>query len=324
MKRIAGITAAVLLVALVAFGAAGCAGAQGSGTASRSETSGAGPGSAAPSDSAMTFPVTVTDDASRTVTIGKKPSRIVSLAPSDTEIATAIGVPLAQLVGVTTYDDYPAGVKALPKVGDFMTPNIEAITAARPDLILITGGVQKDVLGKLERTGAKVVVVDPRTLDGLYRSIGAVGEVTGHRLGADSVVARMKSDIASIAVKAGAARRTKAFVEIGFNPLFTVGAGTLMDDMLAAAGGKNVVVQSGYVPYSVEQLVKDDPAVYFATSGGNGDPGAIAKRPGYGRVTAIKDGRVAILDDNLVSRPGPRVVLGIEAMAKALHPDAFK
>jgi iron complex transport system substrate-binding protein len=274
--------------------------------------------------SAATFPVTVTDDASRSVTIATKPARVVSLAPANTEIVTAIGVPLANLVGVTTFDDYPASVKSLTKMGDFANPNIESITAAKPDLILITGGVQADVLGKLEGTGAKVVVVDPKTLDGLYASIATVGKATGEVSGADKVVAEMKAKIAEIQAKIGTAAPAAAFMEVGYNPIFTAGPGTLVNDLIVAAGGTNVVRQSGYVPYSAEQLLKDDPAVYLAMKGTESDPGVIDSRPGFSKLAAVKNGRVVILDDNLVSRPGPRVVLGIEAIARALHPDAFK
>ncbi len=317
LRSAAAALAAALLLAL-AVAVAGCTSQKPlESQAARSAT----PSSAA---STATFPVTVTDDATRSVTIATKPARIVSLAPANTEIVTAIGVPLSELVGVTTYDDYPPSVKSLPRVGDFMTPNIEAITAAKPDVILVTGGIQNDVLGKLEGTGAKVVVVDPKTLEGLYASILTVGEVTGETGGAEKVVADMKAKIAATAGAVASRPPTKTFIEIGFNPLFTAGSGTLLDDLIRAAGGANIVRQAGYVPYSVEQLLKEDPTVYLATKGGNGTPGSIASRSGYDKLAAVKNGRVFILDDNLVSRPGPRVVLGVEAIARALHPDAFK
>lgn len=274
--------------------------------------------------SAATFPVTVTDDASRTVTIPAKPARIVSLAPANTEILFASGVPTAAIVGVTTFDDYPAEVKSLPKVGDFMNPNIEAITAARPDVILATGGVQGDVIAKLEATGAKVVVVDPKTLPGLYSSIGLIGRVTGETGGSGRLIAEMKSEIAAVGAKIAFEEPTSAFMEVGWDPLYTAGRVTLIDDLLTAAGGANTVKQTGYVPYSVEQLLKDDPAVYLAVKGTQSTPGRVAERAGYDRLRAVRGGHVVVLDDNLITRPGPRVVLGIREMAEALHPDAFK
>ncbi len=113
------------------------------------------------------------------------------------------------------------------------------------------------------------------------------------------------------------------FVEIGQNPLFTVGSGTLIDELIALAGGTNIVTQPGYVPYSAEEVVKADPEVYMATKGSMSDPSQLEQRAGFGDLTAVKNGRVVILEDNYVSRPGPRVVLGLKQIAEALHPQAF-
>ncbi len=262
----------------------------------------------------------VTDDASRTVTVDAEPQRIVSLAPANTEMLAALGLS-DRLVGVTTYDDYPPSVTDLPKMGDFVNPNIEAIGAATPDLIVATTGVQADVLKKLEDLGAVVVAVDPTTLEGLYKDIAMLGDATGTSDLAKQRVEAMRSEIAAIHSAVASEEPVKAFVEIGQNPLFTVGKGTLIDEMLAAAGGANVVKQPGYVAYSLEQLVKDDPAVYFATKGTMSDPSDLGKRAGYDKLTAVKAKRVSTLDDNYVTRPGPRIVLGIQQMAAALHPD---
>jgi iron complex transport system substrate-binding protein len=266
--------------------------------------------------------VTITDDASRTVTIEGVPQRIVSLAPANTEIVYSLGI-IDRLVGVTTWDDYPAQVERIAKVGDFTTPNIEAIAAAKPDLILVTGGVQADVLAKLEDVGAKVVVVDPQTLEGVYSAIGMVAKVTGTTAKGDVVVAGMKKDLTTITSKLAGLKPVKAFIEIGWNPLFTAGPGTLLDDMLVKAGGKNVVTETGYVGYSVEQLLSDQPKVYLGTFSSIGDPGAFVKRPGYSALSAVKAGRVYPVDDNVVSRPGPRIVEGVREIAFALHPDLF-
>jgi len=267
--------------------------------------------------------VTITDDASRTVTIEGVPQRIVSLAPANTEIVYSLGL-FERLVGVTTFDDYPAQVKDVAKVGDFQTPNLEAIAAVKPDLILVTGGVQADIIGKLEGTGARVLVVDPKTLDGVFSSIGSVAKVLGATAKGDEVVAKMKADLADISKRIASDKAKRVFVEIGWNPLFTAGKGTLLDDLITKAGGINVVAQNDYVGYSVEQLVRDQPEVYLGTKSSLGDPLGVAERPGYSALKAIQAGSIYALDDNLVSRPGPRVVEGVLAIAKILHPDAFK
>lgn len=298
----------VTLLLVATLGLAGCA---------KSETTTTEP---AKETAAAAFPVTVTDDAGREVTIEAAPERIVSLAPANTEIVYALGL-LDKLVGVTTYDDYPAEVADITKVGDFVTPNIEAITAAKPDLILATTGVQADVITQLEGTGATVVAIDPQTLDALYTSIDTVGKVTGAADSAAEIVDGMKSDIAAISDAVSAEEPTRCFIEIAQDPLFTAGKGTLLDDLITAAGGTNVVTENGYVGYSLEQLVTDDPAAYLATLGSMSNPDDLAKRAGYDKLSAVKNDRVYVLEDNLVSRPGPRVVQGIAQIAKALHPD---
>ncbi len=287
----------------------------------------AGCGAKAPTPPAVTgsagFPVAVTDDASRTVTIDALPERIVSLAPANTEIVYSLGI-IDRLVGVTTWDNYPAQVEDIAKVGDFATPNIEAIAGAKPDLILVTGGVQADVISKLEAVGAKVVVIDPQNIDGVYSAIGKVARTTGTAAKGDQVVLGMKKDMAAIESKLADAEPVTAFIEIGWNPLFTAGPGTLLDDLLVHAGGTNVVKEKGYVGYSVEQLVSDQPRVYLGTASSIGDPKAFPKRPGYSALSAVKAGRVFPLNDDLVSRPGPRVIAGVREIAAALHPELFR
>ncbi len=269
----------------------------------------------------VSFPVTVTDDAGRSVTVDAAPERIVSLAPANTEILYSLGL-LGKVVGVTTFDDYPPEVESIEKVGDFVTPNLEAITAAQPDIVFVTTGVQADVIAKLEKTGAAVIAVDPKSLEALYASIGMVGKATGTTAKADEVIAGMKDELASIQDAIDAAP-VRCFIEIAQEPLFTAGAGTLLNDLIDQAGGENVVTEVGYVAYSVEQLLTDDPEVYLATKGSMSDPASLKDRAGYGKLSSVKNGRVAVLDDNLVSRPGPRVIAGIRQIAEALHPDAF-
>lgn len=271
---------------------------------------------------AATFPVSITDDLGRKVTISKKPARIVSLAPANTEIVAALGLQ-SELVGVTTYDDYPASVKTLPKMGDFTSPNLEAIAAAKPDLVLVTGGVQADAVKRLEKLGAVVVAVDPKTLVETLTSIRMVGTVTGVPAAADAVVLQMTKDFNSIVAAVSKLAPVTCFVEIAQNPLYTAGSGTLMDEMIRAAGGTNVVTKPGFVGYSLEQLLKDDPHVYFVTKGSMSDPSGLAKRPGFSKLSAVKAGRVIILDDDLVSRPGPRIMQGLRQIAAGLHPEAF-
>jgi iron complex transport system substrate-binding protein len=316
--RIVWLACLAVLIGAAAW-TAGCTASEESeseeGAAAASE-SGGGTGDVA------AFPVTVTDDAGRRVTVAARPERIVSLAPANTEILAELGL-VGSLVGVTELDDYPAEVADIAKVGDFVTPNLEAIAAAEPDLVLATTGVQADVVERLEELGAVVVAVDPQSLEDLFASITMVGDVTGESDAASDLVSGMREDIAALTDAVSAEETVTVFVEIAQDPLFTAGPGTLIDDLLVAAGGANVVSEPGYVAYSAEQVVSDDPGVYLATAGSMSDPASISSRPGFASLTAVEEDRVAILDDNLVSRPGPRVVLGIEQIAEALHPEVF-
>ncbi len=268
------------------------------------------------------FPVTVTDDAGREVTVESEPMRIVSLAPANTEIVAALGL-IDRLVGVTTYDDYPPEVADIEKIGDFITPNLEAIAAAEPDLVLATTGVQADVVTQLEDLGAVVIAIDPQTLADVAGAVAVVGQATGAVSEAVEVIADMNAAIEEVRTAVSAEEPVSCFLEIAQDPLFTVGDGTLLADLLTIAGGDNVVAEPGYVGYSLEQLITDDPVVYMATLGSMSDPADLAVRPGFDGLSAVAADRVYVLDDNLVSRPGPRIVEGLRLIAEALHPNAF-
>jgi iron complex transport system substrate-binding protein len=269
------------------------------------------------------FPVTITDDAGREVTIDEAPERIVSLAPANTEILFAIGMGDA-LVGVTTYDDYPPEVESIPEVGDFVTPNMEAISAAEPDLVLGTTGIQEDVISRLEDLGIAVVAVDPQDLEEVFAAIEMVGDACGRDAEASAITEEMRAELSGIDEAVGDIEAVECFVEIAQEPLFTAGSGTLIDDLVTAAGGRNVVTEEGYVAYSAEQLLQHDPAVYLATLGSMSDPSELQDRPGFDTLEAVREGRVHVLEDNLVSRPGPRIVEGVRTIDEALHPEAFE
>ncbi len=308
----AALLAVLVGMALFALVLGGC----GKGAATQSTSSGSA------TTAASAFPATITDDASHTITVKTEPARIISLAPADTEILFALGLG-DKVVGVTSYDDYPSEVASITKVGDFVGPNVEAVAAAKPDLIFATNGVQADVVKKLSALGAPVVVIDPKSLASVYTDIGRVGTITGTSDEAGKLVGRMKERVALIQREVSGKAKPTAFIEIGQSPLYTAGKGTLMDELITLAGGTNVVTQPGYIPYSAEQLVKADPAVYFATKGSTNDPTAIEKRPGYASLSAVKNHRIVIVADDVVSRGGPRIVDGLSAIAKGLHPDAL-
>ena len=297
---------AVLLLALAVLAACGST----SGSSSAASPSGG--------------PITLTDDSGHQVTLTSPAKRVVSLAPANTEMAFAIGAG-DKLVAGTSYDDYPAAAKKLPKVGGFSTPSIEKIVSFQPDLVLATGGIQASLRTKLENLGVKVFVIDPSTFDGVYTDLIDLGKLTGTSARATTVVTAMKQRAATIEQKVAGLAKPAVFVEIYSKPLMTAGTGTYIDNMVTLAGGTNIgdAAGKGFPTYSEEVLFKDDPPVYIATTGSMQSPGQIARRSGYNRLQAVKDGHVYVIDQNFLDRPGPRLIDGLQALAEAIHPEAF-
>ena len=310
--------AALAALALVAAMAAGCGGSGGGGTAS---------GTGSPAASAQ---IAVTDDAGKPVKLASPATRVVSTAPADTEIAFALGAG-GKLAAGTTYDDYPAEAKTLPKIGDFQNPSVEKIVSFRPDLVLATSGIQAKLRDRLEGVGIQVYVVDPTTLDALYTDLTNLGALMGTPDQTRQVVDGMKTTAAGIEQKIAAAKSQsgyatpKTLLEIWGKPLMVAGKDTLIDDLITRAGGQNVgaAAGSGFPTFSTEVLLQQDPEVYVATVGSQSTPGQIAERPGYSALGAVKQGHVYTIEDNLVVRPGPRIIQGLQQLAQMIHPELF-
>jgi iron complex transport system substrate-binding protein len=279
---------------------------------------------ASPSAAASAGPITATDDAGQRVTLEQPATRIVSLAPANTEIAYAIGAGDKMVAG-TSYDDYPEEAKALPKVGDFANPSVEKIASFEPDLVLAAGGIQAGLRSKLEKLGMQVYVVDPKTYEGVMTAISRLGQLAGTSAQAEKVVQGMTQARDEVQAKVASLSRPSTFLEIYSKPLMTAGTDTFIDDMVTLAGGANLgaTAGSGFPNFSSEVLFEDDPEVYIADSGSMSEPGAIAERPGFADLTAVKSGHVYVIDDNLIARPGPRLAEGLQELAKMIHPEAY-
>jgi len=297
---------------------AGCA--RGAGTAPRA--------SEAPATAGVSFPVTITDDDGVPVTLDAPPQRIVTFAPSATEIVFALGLG-ERLVGVSgAFDDYPAAAKGIDEIGgagDFgVDPNIEKVVSLRPDLFLtISGGEQWKK--RLRDLGVPVFTTDSTDVADVFHDIETVGLLTGTVDAAEAVVSRMRGEAADVEGRVVGDPAVTCFYEVYYPPLTTVGPDTFIGDLLARAGCRSVSARarSDYPQWSVEDLVRQDPQVYLVSSESGASPRAVASRPGFDAVAAIAAGRVVPIDADLVSRPGPRVVGGLRLLARALHPEAF-
>jgi len=302
---------APLLLALVVFIAA-CAEDQ----PPRVSTSGSSPTAQA------AFPVTVVDDDGVEVTVAAEPRRIVTFAPSMTEIVFALGLG-DRLVGVSgPSDDHPAAARRIEEVGgagEFgVDPNVERVVALEPDLFLtISGGEQWKA--KLRELGVPIVTLNATDFDDLLADIEVVGEVTGATTQAASLVEEMGARAEVVAAQTS--ERVSCFFEVFFGQtLTTVGPNTFIYDLLERAGCDPVTsdAASDYPEWSVEDLVADGPDIYIATPESAQSAEAIAERPGFEGIPAVASGAVVLVDGDLVTRPGPRVVEGLEQLAAAM------
>lgn len=288
---------------------------------SRSTAVGSGPSPAA-------FPVTITDDDGVRVTIDSEPQRIVTFAPSATEIVFALGLG-DRLVGVSgPFDDYPRAAEDVPEVGgagDFgVDPEVEKVVSLEPDLFLtIKGGDQWKE--RLRELGVPVVTLDATDLDDLLDDIETAGRITGADEEADALVADMEAQAAEVQDRVGGREPVTCFYETFYPPLYTVGPGTFIYDLLERAGCDPVTSSSDqqYPQWSVEDVVRKSPDVYLVSSESGASPRQVARRPGFGAVSAVALGHVVAIESDLAERPGPRIVQGLRLLARALHPEAF-
>jgi iron complex transport system substrate-binding protein len=270
---------------------------------------------------------TVTDDNGNTVTINAKPERIVSTAPANTETLFALGVG-DRVVGVNSLDDYPPEVADIAKIGDYQA-NTEAIMALSPDLVVGYSG-NEEALAPVQAAGAPVLIMNPTTVEGIYANITAIGAATGAIRAAADLVASLKNSIAEIGEAAKAAGDSpKVFYALD-NTLWTCGPGSFVDELLTLAQAANVAsttaggsAAQAYYQFTPEQLVAADPAVILL-------PGSVYKSADeftsdarFAGLKAVKEGRVYVIDDVIVTRPGPRIAEGLKILMEAVHPGAL-
>lgn len=285
---------------------------------------------APPTAAPAAFPVTVTDDAGRSVAIKAEPQRIISLAPSNTEILFALGLG-QRLVGVDDFSDYPPEAKAIEKVAG-MEPNKEKIVSLNPDLIVAVGGspAQLEKATALEKLGLTVIVLNPPDIEGVIRNIELVGQATGRSQAAGQMAADLRARVRAVADKTANAPKLQVFFELDAtdpSKPFAPGPGSFIDGMITLAGGANVAAKAAlqWVQLSAEEIIAQNPDVIVLSDADFGiTPESVKARPGWNVIAAVKNGAVYPISANLVSRPGPRVVDGLEQLAKLIHPELFK
>jgi len=269
----------------------------------------------------------VVDDLGRSVSIEKVPQRIISLSPSNTEILFALGLE-EKVVGVTEFCDYPPEARKKEKVGGYSTPDIEKIIALQPDLILADSIHAKEVIPALEERGLTVFALAPKNLDGILEDIRIVGEITEKEKEAFELVAQMESRIEAVTDKIKELERPRVFYITWHDPLWSVGSGIIINELIEKAGGVNIFQDiAGHRIVNLETVIARNPEVTIACTGlgeAKGKPFEWAmEEPRLGVTEARKNNRTYQIDADLVSRAGPRIAEALEEFACFIHPEIF-
>jgi len=260
----------------------------------------------------------------------KTPQRIVSHVPGITEILFALGLG-EKVVGVSEYCDYPEAAKTKPKVGGFFQPSIEMIVALNPDLVF-TDGSDEHLMTQLDSLGITYIVLDPKDIDGILKDIELAGEVTGTGKRAKEVIKDMQDRMLRVSAQVKDAPKVKVFYTFAttdFNNPWTAGPGSFVDSLITMAGGENIGAKAlaPWVQFSIEEVVAADPQVIIVDAAMGTALTSIAelkRHPIWREIAAIKQGRIYPIDGDLVNRSGPRIIQGLEEMAKIIHPELFE
>ena len=308
-----------LLVALV-FALAACSGA-GVGTTSPSVAS---PSSAT---EVPAFPTTVTDDEGTAVTLATEPHTIVSLTPATTETLFALGV--GDRIKGKGQDVflYPPEAGAVPDVATFSSVDVEKIVALSPDVVFAGGNffTPPDAIAKLRSLGLTVVVLYAPSVAAVYKDIGLIGQVAGRSGEATAMVDRMRSEFDDVKAAVAGLPKPRLFYELDATGAIYGPADTsFLAEMIELAGAIPITTGSpDKYDISVERLIEQDPEVILMADAPFGVTAAqVAARPGWKVMTAVKNDQIRPIDDQTVTRPGPRLFLGLQLLARTIHPDA--
>ena len=268
------------------------------------------------------------DEMARTVKICYPPMRIISLAPSITEILFALGLN-EEIEAVTDFCDYPEAVSKRPRVGGFINPNIEKIVSLKPDLIIaIRDGNRMGTIDRLNELAFPVYVVDPKSFDGVITTLQNIGDIVGRQENSKNIVNEIKAKREKTAILTRSLPRPKVFFQIGYLPMITVGKGSLADELIRLAGGRSISENESlnYPPYNIEIVVQKAPEIIIMSSmeSKRNYSGLIKMWQNWKSIPAVKRNAIHIVDSNIVDRPTPRIVEGLEAMLRIIHPEVFK
>jgi iron complex transport system substrate-binding protein len=276
------------------------------------------------------------DDLGYALILTSPPERIVSLAPSNTEILFAIGAG-DNVVGVTDFCNYPYDFAAwidagnMSSIGNFYGPSVEPIVALNPDLVLATSG-SLEAAENLRELGYNVLVIEPKNISCVLRDILLVGKATNNYDKAVTLEREIKQRIDDVTTKAFEATTTpKVYHEIWNEPLMSSGPGTFIDELITVAGGENIFheAETGWPTVSSESIIDKNPDImvfpdmYMGRQNFDKTVEAVQSRPGWNTISAVQNDAIYEINADIISRAGPRLADAIEALAKMIHPEIF-
>jgi iron complex transport system substrate-binding protein len=272
----------------------------------------------------------IEDGLGRELILDEPAQRVVSLAPSNTEILFAVGAG-NQVIGRDEFSDYPDQANTLPSVGgSFGDYNLEAILDLEPDLVLAAEINTPEQVKSMEDLGLTVFLLpNPTSLEEMYGNLLTVAKLTGHESETEELVEGLRERVSQVEMDIESAEdQPTAFYELDAtdpSAPWTAGSGTFIDTLITMAGGENIASDmEGHLQISVEELLVRDPQVILLGDSAYGVTSeSLSERPGWNNISALVNGRIYAFDDNLVSRPGPRLVDGLEELARLRHPKLF-
>lgn len=272
------------------------------------------------------FPITITDDLGNEVTIQEQPERIISMTPNTTEILFALGL-THRMVGVTDFCNYPEEALQVDSIGG-IDAGLEPVLALEPDLVVSTTMNTKETVEQLMAMGLQVIVLNPKRFEDIFPSITLLGEATGKNQEADSLLEDLISRKEALEARLKMAEETPlVFYEVWDDPFMSVNKDTFVGQLITMAGGENLThdAASEYPIVSLETIIDRNPQVYILPTGHGQiqEVKDITIRTGFELLDAVQNNRISFINQDIILRPGPRIIDGLEKLAQAIHPQLF-
>jgi iron complex transport system substrate-binding protein len=273
-------------------------------------------------------PRTLVDQTGRSVRVPAMPRRVVALAPSITEIIYALDCE-ERLKGATRFSDYPEAARSLPRVGSYVNLDLEKIVALNPDVcIAIKDGNPESIVRRLEALDIPVFAVNPRGMETVVAAVEHIGALMGAKSRAKAIVRDMKARIAAVEKKVSRIdTRPRVFFQIGISPIVSAGSDTFIHELIVKAGGSNIAGKyTSYPRFSREEVLELAPDIVIITSMARQEifERVRAEWQKWERIPAVAQNRIHLMDSNVVDRPTPRLVDGLEQLARLIHPELFE